>query len=206
MARTETTIVADENGNELERTERKQYTLAELKELDGSGYDRALEKLAEMDYGYDWWETTLDSDVDHIAEKYGITYDPKDVSFDVDRGSFVSFGKASVNERVLLKRAGIDLRSKDARTILEHGLVMGTDHLGGGNERGWIGLAGGYEDIPDWVSSAETADAIRDVLRDAQNEMLETLRAEQEYLRSEEYLVEHAEVNEMLFYDNGSLA
>jgi hypothetical protein len=206
MALTETTIVTDESGAEIERREREQYTLLELKQSDPRGYDRALEKLAMSALEYDWWDAVLDAMVEIIAEKYGITYDPKDVSFDLDRGSMFVFGKASVDDRKLLKRAGLDLRSKDARTILDHGLVMGTTHYGGGYEGGWIGLAGGYEDIPEWTCSAETADAIRDVLRDAQNEMLSTLRAEQEYLTSAEYLEEHAEINEMRFYENGSVA
>ena len=205
MPRIETTIVADESGTEVQRTERKQYTLAELKAIGGAGYDRALEKLAEWSMDYEWWDTLLDSERDEIAEKYGITFDPKDVTFDLDRGSFFAFGKASVDERVLLKRAGLDLRSKDARTIIEHGLVMGTTHYGGGIERGWIGLYQ-YDDIPDWVCSDETAEAIRDVLREAQDDMLTALREEQEYLTSKDHLLEWAEGNDWLFYENGAVA
>lgn len=206
MSRTETTIVVDdESGSEVARAERKQYTLAELKELDGSGYDRALERLAEWSLEYDWWDTLLDSETDHIREKYGISYDPKDVTFDLDRGSFFAFGKASVDERVFLKRAGLDLRSKDARTIIEHGLVMGTTHFGGGMERGFIGLYQ-YDDIPDWTCTAETADAIRDALREAQDEMLTSLREEQEYLSSEEHLAELADINDYRFYEDGRVA
>ncbi len=205
MTYTEVTTLADETGAEIQRTERKQYTLAELKESDPRGYDQALETLAQSALDYEWWQQALE-DTEHIAEKYGITYDPSKVSFDLDRGSFFSFGPASVDDRVLLKRAGIDLRTKDARTILEHGLVMGTSYSYG-MDRGWIGIYSGDPGVSaDWLASDETCDAIRDVLRDAQNEMLKTLRDEMEYLTSAEYLEEHAEINELRFYDDGRLA
>lgn len=203
MTYTETLIVTDETGQEVKRSEREQATLLELKESDPAGYDRALETLAMHALEYEWWADILDSMTEHIQEQYGITYDPKEVEFDLDRGSYFIFGKASVDARVLLKRADVDLRTKDARDILEHGLVMGTTYSGFG-DRGWIGFEH-YEGMPDDVSD-ETADAIRDVLRDAQNEMLSTLRAEQEYMTGAEYLEEHSEANEYRFYEDGRIA
>lgn len=203
MTYTETTTVVDEAGQEIARSEREQATLLELKESDPAGYDRALETVALMALDYEWWLDTLDGTTEHIQEKYGITYDPKECSFDLDRGSMFLFGAASVDARVLLKRAGVDLRSKDAREILEHGLVMGVNY-GGFGDRGWIGFRA-YEGLPDYLGD-DICDAIRDTLRDAQNEMLKILRDEQEYLTSAEHLEEWADINEWRFYENGALA
>lgn len=205
MTYTETMTVTDEAGQEIARREREQYSLLELKESDPNGYDRALETLAGFALEYEWWDSVLECMVDPIRAKYGITYNPTDVTFDLDRGATFVFGAASVDDRVLLKAAGMDLRTKDARTLLEHGLVMGTRHTGWYGDTGWIGLYA-YEDIPEWTCAAETAEAIRDVLRDAQDEMLEVLRKERDYLSSPEYLEELAEINEYRFYETGQVA
>lgn len=203
MTYTETVTVTDETGQEIARSEREQYTLLELKESDPRGYDAALETLAQMEMEYGWWEDVLAELVEPIQEKYGITFDPKEVSFDLDRGSHFVFGKASVDDRVFLKAAGIDLRTKDARSILEHGLSMGVNYSGFG-DRGWIGFAA-YDGMPDYIAD-DVCEAIRDLLRDAQNEMLSTLRSEQEYRTSAENLEELADINDWRFYESGRLA
>lgn len=205
MTRTETTTVIDASGMLISETERKEYTLAELKELDGDGYDRALEHLSRISHEYDWWDATLDSETEYIADKYGITYNPKNVTFDLDRGSFFCFGKThDVDDRKILRLAGVDLRTKAARDIIDTGLVLGTRHYGGSRMSGWIGFYA-YEDIPSYIPD-DVADAIRQVLTDAENEMLKTLRDEDEYLSSEEYLLELAEINDYWFYENGTPA
>lgn len=203
MTYTETVTVTDETGQEIARSEREQYTLLELKESDPRGYDAALETLAQMEMQYDWWDDVLAEQVEPIKEKYGITFDPKEVTFDLDRGSTFLFGPASVDDRVFLKAAGIDLHTKDAREILDHGLVMGTQYSGFG-DRGRIGFPA-YDGMPDYIAD-DVCDAIRDLLRDAQNEMLSTLRSEQEYRTSPENLEELADANEWRFYESGRLA
>lgn len=201
-------ITVIEDGEEIERNERPILTLAELKASDNErGYQAALEKLAEWSNEYGWWDATIESEHDHIRETYGIGYDPKEVTFDLYRREF-SFGKTTdVDERKVLKKAGIDLRSKVARQIIEdERLIVGFHHTGGGFGFGWIGYSD-YESIPDWIglTEAQVSD-IREVLKDAEQDLYKTLVSEQDYLTSEENLLEWAEANDYRFYDNGEVA
>jgi hypothetical protein len=203
---TEITTLID-GVREISRTERKLFTLAELKEGDDStAFDRACSWLIERTMEWDWWSTSLECEVDYIKEKYGFTYNPKDVSFDLDRGDYFCFGKTTeLKERIFLKRAGIDLRTKAARAIIEdEQLVIGVRY--GYGEHNWIGYAS-YEYIPEYIEemSPGISDKLMDTLRDAQHEMLKNLRAEQDYLTSEEYLLEYAnnEYEELWFDAHG---
>jgi hypothetical protein len=208
----ERTILLD-NDREISRSERKLYTLAELKEDDGKttksdAFQRAIEKAAyhTMEWG-DWYESVLDCMVDIIREKYGIGYSPKEVSFDIDRGRYFSFGKTcDVDDKTVLRRAGIDLRTKVAKEIIDRGLVLG-EHHGYGSGHNWIGFYE-WECIPDYIEemSPGITDKLHEVMSDAHDEMIDTLRKEQEYLTSKEYLLELGEINEWLFDNTGAFA
>jgi hypothetical protein len=201
MSVTEITTLV-EGVREISRSERKLFTLAELKDGGGSAFERALDWMRDGEMDWDWWTTTLDCEVDHIRATYGFIYDPKQVSFDLDRGNSFCFGKApELDDRVFLKRAGIDLRTKAARTIIEDGrLIVGVSH--GYSSWNWIGYYE-YECIPDYIEemSPGITEKLQEVLRDAQYEMLTTLRAEQDYLTSEAYLLERAAEQDDLWFD-----
>jgi hypothetical protein len=214
----ETTVVTDD-GVVVESSERKLYTLAELKDSKhiedeptdiiksrvDSAYDTALSWMIEMTMEYSWWDSALDCEVDFIAGKYGITYKPKEVSFDLDRGSYFCFGKTTdIDERVFLRKAGIDLRTKAAKAMLGR-LVLGERHSY--NTHNWIGFYE-YECLPDYIEDMQPGitEKLEECLRDAQNEMLTNLRKEQEYLTSDEYLDEMAEINDYTFDKYGKRA
>lgn len=198
MSVIERTLILDGEA-EIERTDRKLFTLAELKagedeDIKSDAFDRACSWMIQGEMEWDWWSTTLDCEVDYIKEKYGFTYNPKDVTFDLDRGDFFCFGKITdLNEKHFLKLAGVDLRTKAARTIIEdEQLVIGVHYSYG--EHNWIGYIS-YEYLPDYIEemSPGIGEKLMSVLRDAQYEMLKNLRSEQEYLTSEEYLLERAD-------------
>jgi hypothetical protein len=89
---TETTVLADEHGHEIEKSERKLYTLVELKDGKhiedepsdiiesrvGSAYETALNKLREWGYEDSWWtENVLDNDAVELFKACGITVPQK---------------------------------------------------------------------------------------------------------------------------------
>jgi hypothetical protein len=80
-------------------TERKLYTLAELREVGGSGYDRALDWLREGQFDGEWWYEGVIDDAVGLFEACGITVPQKtetthvkvDGKFTQDeRGNFVT--------------------------------------------------------------------------------------------------------------------
>jgi hypothetical protein len=209
MSVIERTLILD-GETEVDRTERKLYTLAELKaredeDIKYDAHDRALDWLREGVMEWDWWATTLDCEVDFIREKYGFTYNPKDVSFDLDRGSYFCFGKVTdLDDKKFMRKAGIDLRRRGARECIDR-LIIGVRY--GYGEHNWIGFYE-YECLPDYVEEMYPgiSDKLHDTLRDAQDEMLKNLRDEQDYLSGEEYLTEMCEGNDYLFDARGRRA
>lgn len=206
MSVIEVTTLVD-GGTEISRTERPLFTLAELKDGNPAAFDRACSWMIQGEMEWDWWTTTLECEVDYIKEKYGFTYNPKDVSFDLDRGDYFCFGRVTdLDEKHYLKLAGIDLRTKIARTIIEDGRLMIGQHYSY-NDHNWIGYYE-YERVPEYLEemSPGITDKLEGPLRDAQHEMLKNLRSEQEYLTSEEYLLERAGDSDLLFDARGNRA
>lgn len=89
MPLTETTVVKDEHGHEIEQRERRLYSLAELKDdkhINGDivssevagAYDRALDWMREVQFDDTWWsETVLDGDAVELFKACGITVPQK---------------------------------------------------------------------------------------------------------------------------------
>ena len=208
MSVTETTTITNETGSIIDVSERTLYDIDELKAgddgIDSSAYDKALSWLYEI-VDYDWWTDVLETLVDEVDAKYGIKFDHKQVSFDLERGSYVCLGKSTnVNDRVVLKAAGLDLRKRDVRQVLtDEALVIG-ERYGYGNAHGWIGYSM-YEGWPDYVERW-VSDAIDKVLEQAQDHVLDVLRAEWDYLTGEEHLTEMSRINEYTFTSRGARA
>jgi hypothetical protein len=187
------------------------YALAELKELDGRGFANALYALGAAATEYDWWEDELEYWIaDQVQERWGITFDPKQVTFDLDRADYLCFGKTSdVDDKVFLKAAGIDLRTRAARAIYEDGgnLVLGVRHNRAYGSRNWIGFYE-YEFVPDYIEDMQPGitEKIEDALVDATDFAKKVLRDEFENLTSEEHLLDWADNNNFRFEEDGSWA
>lgn len=203
MSIIERTLLLHEDESEIERSDRRLYTIDELRagggDITSRAFENALETLAEWVMEWEWWEFTIDAIADRIKNEYGITTCPKDYTFDTYRREFC-FGKTSeVDERVLCKKAGLDLRRREVREVFGN-LVIGV-HYGWGHEGNWIGYPS-YESWPSYVDD-KVAEALDECLRDACHDALKMLLDEEEYLTSEEHLVETAQANEYLWTRDG---
>jgi len=187
------------------------YTLAELKELGGRGYDNALDALGQAATEYGWWDDELEGYIlEEVQRRWGITFNPKNVTFDLGRGDRLCFGKTSdVDDKVFLKAAGIDLRTRAARAIYEDGghLVLGVRYYGGGIAHNWVGFYE-YEYLPDYIEDMQPGitDKLNDTLREATDFALKVLKDDEESLTSEEYLLEWADISDYWFNEDGSWA
>lgn len=185
------------------------FTLSELKkaseegEIDGveyevssSAYQDAFDSVALVMTDYGWWETALDALGKYdFPEKYGLTFEGSQVRFDLDRGSkFTLPADTEIDTRVFLKKAGIDLRTKDARLLLEYGFVIGVRY-----DRNYV-------DVTDGDVTDATIEKLEDLLTDATHYGLKTLRDEMEYLTSEEQVIENADANGYTFTADGRIS
>jgi hypothetical protein len=114
----------------VEQTERKLYTLAELKALDerpaseqddeieGGAFENALNWLRDGLYDYDWWDTAAE-DIHVTLVACGIEYKANDIEFDLDRGSkFVLPRQSSIDTTKFLRALKIYLSGIDVRIPL----------------------------------------------------------------------------------------
>jgi len=129
----ETTVLADEHGHEIEKHDRKLYTLAELKALDdrpapeqddeisSRAYENALEWLSQGESEFWSGQDELDNYIqpEHFGLA-GITFDAKKAEYNVGYGSiyFVLPHGTSIDTPVFLRALkawaeGRDYRGKD---------------------------------------------------------------------------------------------
>ena len=89
MPTTEVTTRVDEHGHEIDRTERRLYTIEELREGGGEIGSRAFENALETLGQYvlddpEWWtESVLDNDAVELFKACGITVPPKTETINV---------------------------------------------------------------------------------------------------------------------------
>lgn len=148
--------------------------------------DAEKEKCWEKNYGinvdyYDWWEFCYE-DFKERLKKIGV--ECESFYFDLDRANYIYMDKPYVfDERLFLKGAGCDLRLRDNRELIKHGISIETNHYGGGSARNYC-----YED-------AHEVDLTR-YLNEVLEEFLSDLRKEWEYQTSLEGVGETMECNE----------
>lgn len=187
------------------RTETITRTLYQFNELSDKAKQHAIEKLYDINTGFDWWEYVYDT-IQKAGECLGIDYTID--GFDLDRGSHVAlsgkytyrkgwratlraeFGGDSLPE---LERIGAWLQ--DAQKCLF-----------------WTGYATlepgryGTRYSADADQGRRCLDGLVDGLREFEHWALTLLRREYDYLTSEEAITETIEANEYEFDENGNLA
>ncbi len=153
----------------------KLYTLAELQDLPGTGFDTAWQWVASGNFDYDWWEYVYED-----AATIGL----KITGFDLDRSRHAE-GELThgVNEVV---RLILDNHGKDTDT---YKLALE-----------WLA-----DKRKSWETSQGTVDLATIFTRDLLELYSIMLQNEYEHMSSEEYCIEQAEANEWEFTADGEL-
>lgn len=166
-----------------------------FEELDEDAQEKAIEEARYHNVDYEWWDFLHDEFSSELAE---IGVDAGTFYWNLDRGDYFYAPNASISdERLLLKAAGIDLRSKEARRYTVDGahLSIETRHFGGGSARNYVET---YSDDP------EIEEKIQDLLDNKFEDFKSRLRDEQEYLTSDEAVRENLIANEYDYTEDGS--
>ena len=183
-----------------------EHTVYNFEELTPEAQQKAIENNYEINVDYYWY---YDEMLEDIAQEYGINLVWSDMCFDLDRGNYLYIdnhdhgrtGETSGIEQniTFLKRAGLDLRTKDARELLDNGITLATKHYGGGYGANYIET--NYADI-----SEKTDQMLQDTIDELCNRLLSQLRQDYEWRTSEEAIREALIENEYEFYEDGRMA
>lgn len=167
-------------------------------ELSEEAKRKALNNLYDINTDYYWWGATCD-ELKYRLNEIGINCDR--FYWDLDRANYIYMDNPTVtDEKLLLKQAGIDLRTKDAKNALNEGLTIDTINHGGNFAHNEVSeYTNSYNPL-----SEDTIDSINEVLKDFEHDALEELRNEYEYLSSEEAVIDTIRANEYQFLDDGS--
>ena len=162
-----------------------------FKELSEDVQDKVIEDFSDININYDWWDYLHDDfkeDLEEIGLKAETFY------WSIDRDShFYSPDIQVVDEKKFLKYAGWDLRSKQARDIIDYdGLSIGVHHYGGGSAANFVEY--------DYLGNNE----LTDVLRQKYEDFLSLLSKQWDYLTSREAIEETIIINEYDFLEDGS--
>lgn len=185
-------------------TETTVYTFDELSE---DAQQKALENLADINVDDPYWY--FDEYLEEVASEYGIVLKWNDLSFDLYRNSWLYLDnhdhsrKGDVSylddPRKFLKMAGFDLRSKDARSMIEYGISLDCTHYGGGDGRSIINTDGTY-------ISGESEDRLQACIDELCDKLKSELRSIYEGATSEDAIKETIYANEYEFTEDGKLA
>ncbi len=184
-----------------------QHTVYTFDELSPEAQQKAIDDLRDINTDYDFYNYS-DTYTD-IASEYGICLYTSDLCFDLYRNTWLYIdnhdharsGKTSYIDDMTkyLKKAGIDLRTKDARTLLDNGFTLDTKHYGGGDGRSFINTD--YCNISD-----DTEQKLQETIDELCNKIEHALKKEYEYLISDEAIKETIISNEYEFYIDGKIA
>lgn len=201
------------------RTYIVKHTVYKFEGLSKEAQDKALEmyrdKYADQLYEDSAWNTQNDDYWQMALEEYGLTYGGYNkMYFDTYRGES-GFGDLDIGDYTKLANAlKLDKRSKAYKLIanesIHFNLSTGRDYSDIRSvEFEEYGITGDeFEELPDkTVKDLERAsEHILPFVQDLETELLKNARANEEYVFSDESLIEMFEANEYEFYEDGRLA
>ncbi len=183
-----------------------EHTVYKFEELSEEAQQKAIENNYDINVDYYWY---YDEILEEIASDYGVNLIWSDLCFDLDRGSYLymdnhDHGRSGQTSDIedahkFLKRAGLDLRTRDARELLDNGISLATKHYGGGDGRNYIDT--NYADVSD-----ETDQKLQNTIDELCDRLRTLLRDDYEYRTSEEAIRETLIENEYEFYEDGRSA
>lgn len=178
------------------RTQTIEYKVFKFEELSKDAQEQALNNNRHINVEHDWWDFTYEHIKEEILKPIGITCDK--FFFSVDRNYYIYMDNPTVlDERVFLKAAGIDLRTKIAKHILEYGFDINIWHCGGGYAQNGIELFGYCKNLD------TTEGELTKFLRRKLNEGLDLLTKTCDNLMEDEWVKETIQINEYEFLNDG---
>lgn len=174
----------------------------EIEELSEEARAKALDSMRSINVEYwDWWHFLEDQFTEELA-KIGLATNGKPY-FDLDRADYIYFEDLSIeSEAKLLKAAGVDLRSKEAKSIIENGLEADLQHYGGGSARNYVVIS--YHADGDEKKLSDVQANITELLNSTLGEFKRQLRDEYEWATSDEAVLDTVRSNEYLFTEDGT--
>lgn len=188
------------------RTFTTQHTVYTFDELTPETQEKVLDNLRTINIEDVYWY--YDEMLEDLAREYGIELAWSDLCFDLDRSNYLYLdnhdhdrtGKTSYidNMTKFLKKAGIDLRTRDAKQLLNDGFTLATKHYGGGDGRNYIEE---YSDI-----SADTEEKLQSCIDELTDTLKKYLREQYYSLMEDDCVKETIYANEYEFYEDGRIA
>lgn len=190
------------------RTFTTTHTVYQFDELTPEAQQTALENLYDINVSDPYWY--YDEYLEDLASEYGIDLKWSDLCFDLHSNSWLyldnhDHGRKSIDTsslddpRKFLKMAGFDLRSKDAKSMIEYGISLDCRHYGGGDGRSIINTDG--TDI-----SGESEDRLQACIDELCDKLKSELRSIYGGATSEDAIKETIYANEYEFTEDGKLA
>jgi len=159
----------------------------EYDDLSDEVKEKVLESFCDINVDYEWWDFMYEDFTRDLAE---IGIKAALFSWDMGRGSFFYAERPLVvDERKLLKWAGWDLRTREARDIIDYNdLSIDTQHFAGGRA---------YNYFPN-------NEGLTGALNLKYRDFLSQLRCQYDYLTSRKSIEETIRANEYTFLEDGS--
>jgi hypothetical protein len=169
----------------------KEVKTYKFNELTETAQEKAIEHFEDINLNYDWAEDDYEYFKDLLKE-IGISC--KTFYFSIDRDWFIAMDKPSIDDdKLFLKYAKIDLRTKRAKELIDSGISIETKYYSGSR-------------MENYISSGYTSqDDLTECLSNILEKFLRDLQKDYEYLTSKESIIERIEANEYDFKENGEL-
>jgi hypothetical protein len=201
------------------QVQKREYKTYKFSELSEEAKEKAIEKLYDINVDYDWWDCCLEDIESWSHETYGINFDTSDVCFDLDRGSqfYVDAkhdGSAHIAQiwvhdykklgQVLRKNYGVKQSSINKLVNETASITIECKHYGGGDGANYADL-NDYDNVLTDSEYQKIEEAVNDILKEIEQEALSRLRKEQDYLTSEEAIIDTIEANDYDFFEDGRM-
>lgn len=178
-------------------TKTKVYKFDELSE---EVKNKVIENLYDINIDYSWWDMTTSEDFPAQLNEIGL-YGTK-FYFDLDRNDYLYCDDLAVdNIEKLLKAVNVDLRTKEAKSIIENGFSVNKTYYASG-AKNFIDLGYG---VIDTAKSLDIENSIHALLEDTLENFKNQLKKEYEYLTSDESIIDTIEANDYQFTAEGKL-
>lgn len=179
----------------------RNYKVYKFSELLEEAQEKAIESHYDCNVDYDWYNMTTSDDFPVKLSEIGLSGNK--FYFSLDRDNYLYCDNLAIdNIEKILKAIKVDLRSKEAKSILENGLSLNKTYYAGGIARNTIDLGYG---VIDTAKSIDIERALRELLQNTLEEFRSILSKEYDYLTSREAIIDTIESNDWTFTENGKM-
>jgi hypothetical protein len=185
------------------KTITREYKTFTFDELSDESKEKVMQNNYDINTDYAWWD--MDEAPLEIAEKYGLKIRMSEISFSIDRENYCSFetynhgSKKDYTKGIIIedyskfiKKSGL----KSSKALKEHQFYIDHKHYAGGLIRNII--EGDYD-----LSETE-CEKLQDCLDKFNDEVLDSLKSNYEYLTDGEQIINTIKANELTFLEDGT--